>query len=92
MFGGVPIPKTLFNDILEGFDWTAFWKAIGSKKGDIATQVRTKKKGVRKVCVQFESLLNAREAWAEKYYGQLLEGWDEDEEEAVSRTVTPVFA
>ena len=91
MFGGVPIPKTHFTGILERFDWTAFWKAVGGKKGDIAKEVKTNKKGDRTLCVQFESLLNAREAWAEKYYGQLPEGWDEDEEEGVSRTVTPVF-
>jgi len=92
MFGGVPIPKTHFTDILGGFDWSVFWKAIGGKTGDIATEVRTKKKKARTLCVQFESLLDAREAWAEKYYGELPEGWDEDEEEGVSRTVTPIFA
>ena len=42
------------------------WKAIGSKKGDIAMEVRTKKKNVRTMCVQFEPLLDAREAWAKK--------------------------
>jgi hypothetical protein len=87
MFGGAPVPKALMS-----WDWAAFWRAVGGKKGDMAKEVRTKTQGQRVLCVQFEPLRVCRQVWSDKFYGTLPDGWGDDEEAGVSRTVAPDFS
>jgi hypothetical protein len=87
MFGSAPVPKALIS-----WDWAAFWRAVDGKKGDMAKEVRTKTQGQRVLCVQFEPLRVCRQVWSDKFYGTLPDGWGDDEEAGVSRTVAPDFS
>jgi hypothetical protein len=58
----------------------------------LAKEVRTKTQGQRVLCVQFEPLRVCRQVWSDKFYGTLPDGWGDDEEAGVSRTVAPDFS